>query len=335
MTDGGYNLVAAWRTVARGWSEFFHAPRDTRVCAIVRTAFAALVLVHWAVLYPDLELWYGENGVLPAAVAREDAGPLRWSLFWRLPETPATLEACFWIAVGNTVLLGAGLLPRLNAACLLVWLISFQNRNRFILDGEDTTMRLVALYLTLMPCGASWSANSLILRWWQRTTRPHPSPLPERDGNNSPSHLRPAWGLRLLQIQMAVIFLAAGLTKIGDDDWLNGTAMYYVARLDDYFGRFPTPAWLFDQPWSVALATWSVVLGELLVPVFIWFRQTRRFALAAAVLFHLANEWTMHLFLFHWLMIVGWLSFLEPGDWQWLARRRGQQTGNRGQETVS
>jgi uncharacterized membrane protein YphA (DoxX/SURF4 family) len=114
---------------------------------------------------------------------------------------------------------------------------------------------------------------------------------------------------------MAVVFLAAGLAKIGNGDWLDGTAMYYVARLDDYFGRFSTPAWLFDQPWSVALATWAVVLGELLAPIFIWFRQTRRWALAVAVLFHLANEWTMHLFLFHWLMLAGWLSFLEPSDW--------------------
>jgi len=324
MTNGGYNLVAAWRSLARGWHEFFHAPRDTRVCAIVRIAFAALVLVHWAVLYPDLELWYGENGVLPAAVAREDAGPLRWSLLWHLPETSATLQACFWIAVGNTVLLGVGLLPRLNAACVLVWLISFQNRNRFILDGEDATMRLLALYLMLMPCGASWSANSLLLRWWKGTQE-----------SQTERHVKPAWGLRLLQIQMAVIFLAAGLTKIGDDAWLDGTAMYYVARLDDYFGRLPTPAWLFDQPWSVAVATWSVVLGELLVPVCIWFRQTRRFALAAAVLFHLANEWTMHLFLFHWLMLVGWLSFLEPSDWQWLLRRERQERGDREQGDCS
>ena len=315
MNGGGYNLVAAWRSLARGWHEFFHQPLDTRVCAMIRIAYSAVVLIHWAVLYPDLELWYGERGVLPAAVSREIAGPDQWSLLWHLPATPGVLQACFWIAVANTVLLGIGLLPRLNAACLLVWLISLQSRNGFILDGEDTTMRLLALYLVLMPCGANWSANAALLRWFRGQGEPV----------ETTTHLRPAWGLRLLQIQMAVIFLAAGLEKVGDEAWLNGTAMYYVARLDDYFGRFPAPAWLFDQPWSVALLTWSVVLGELLVPVLIWFRQTRRWALAAAVLFHLANEWTMHLFLFHWLMLVGWLSFLEPSDWRW-AEVRGQRS---------
>jgi uncharacterized membrane protein YphA (DoxX/SURF4 family) len=308
MTRGGYDLAAAWRALARGWHEFFHQPLDTRVCASVRIAYAALVLVHWAVLYPDLERWFGESGVLPDAVSRDVAGPHQWSLLWWLPATPAATELCFWIAVAHTVLLGIGLLPRLNAACLLAWLISFQSRNWFILDGEDTTMRLLALYLVLMPCGASWSVNALLVRWWR----------PSSETGEAQSHLRPAWGLRLLQIQMAVIFFAAGLEKLGAEAWLDGTALYYVARLDDYFGRFPTPTWLFDNPWSVALLTWSVVLGELLVPVFIWFRQTRRWALAAAVLFHLSNEWTMHLFLFHWLMLVGWLSFIEPSDFAWL-----------------
>jgi len=320
--SGGYDLAAAWQALRLGWHEFFHTPLDTRTCALVRIAYACLVLVHWAVLLPDLDLWMGESGVLPREVSREVALSYQWSVLWHVPATSPALHACYWMAVANTLLLLVGILPRLNAACLLAWLISFQNRNSFILDGEDTLMRLVALYLVLMPCGASWSLDAHLARWWRADRRTeHCSVLPAA----------PAWGLRLLQIQMAVIFLAAGLEKAGDPAWLNGTATYYVARLDDYFGRFPTPAWLFDQPWSVACITWVVVLGELAVPVLIWFRQSRRWALAAAVLFHLGNEWTMHLFLFHWLMLAGWLSFAVPEDWTWAANRsenRGQKTAN-------
>jgi hypothetical protein len=306
--NGGYDLLAAVQALTRGWNDFFHQPQDTRICALVRVAFAALVLIHWIVLYPDLEMWYGESGVLPANVSREVAGANRWSLLWQLPATSTAIATCFWIAVAQTALVLIGLWPRLNAACLLAWLISFQNRNGFILDGEDTLMRLIALYLALMPCGASWSLGAWLAARWRSGKLQVPV-----------ERRRPAWGLRLLQIQMAVIFLAAGLEKAGDDSWLRGTAMYYVARLDDYFGRFPIPTWLFDRPWCVAFITWSVVLGELLVPVFVWFRQTRRWALTAAVLFHLGNEWTMHLFLFHWLMLAGWMSFLVPGDWAWIA----------------
>jgi hypothetical protein len=210
------------------------------------------------------------------------------------------------------VLLLVGLLSRVNAACVLVWLLSFHNRNVQILDGEDFVFRLIAIFLVLMPCGAAWSIDAWIVfglrRWWTGAAP-------------TTSYLRPAWGLRLLQIQMAVIFFSAGLYKLGTEAWFDGTAIYYVARLDDYFGKFPVPTWLFDTPWTVWLMTWGVVLGELLVPVFVWFRETRRLALLVAVLFHLSNEWTMHLFLFHWIMLVGWISFLQPGDFAWLRRR--------------
>jgi hypothetical protein len=42
----------------------------------------------------------------------------------------------------------------------------------------------------------------------------------------------------------------------------------------------------------------------------------------ALIAFHLANEWTMNLFLFHWLMVCGWLAFVSPDDFRWLVRWR-------------
>jgi hypothetical protein len=117
-----------------------------------------------------------------------------------------------------------------------------------------------------------------------------------------------------LQIEMAAMLFSAGLLKLAGSEWLDGTALYYVSRLDDFFGRFPTPAWAFDSPWLVAWMTWSVLLGELLVPWLIWFRETRRLCLAVVVMFHIANEWTMHLFLFHWIMLCGWMAFLTADD---------------------
>jgi hypothetical protein len=132
----------------------------------------------------------------------------------------------------------------------------------------------------------------------------------------------PGWGLRLMQIQMAVILLSTGLVKLQGETWINGTALYYVSRLDDFFGRFPVPAWLFDTPWIVVLLTWSVILVEVGVPIFIWFRETRRVCLAAIVLFHLASDWSMHLFLFHWLMLAGWIAFLTAEDFARLFKTR-------------
>ena len=120
---------------------------------------------------------------------------------------------------------------------------------------------------------------------------------------------------------MVLVFWSAGLSKINGSAWLHGTALYYVARLDDYFGRFPLPSWLFARAWCVALMTWTVLVTELCAPLFVWFRETRRWALLAVFALHLAMEYCMHLFLFNWVMLVGWVAFVE---WDDVAGRSGR-----------
>jgi hypothetical protein len=309
MNPGPWSLTSAVRALAGGWNGFFHRPCDARVCAAVRIVYAALVLVHLAVLWPDLDLWFADQGVLPLENARQATSAYSWTLFSWWPNTPDVIRACCWLMVGHTVALLFGFLPRLNALFLFVWLVSLQNRNDLILDGEDTLMRMLAFFLIWIPSGECWSLNAVIRKWITG----------KRAADNSrQAELQvPGWGLHLLQIEMALILFTTGLIKLSGKSWLDGTALYYVSRLDDTFGRFPIPAILFDTPWIVALLTWVVLTVELTIPLLIWFRETRRACLVALVAFHLTNEWTMNLFLFHWLMLCGWISFLAPDDFAW------------------
>lgn len=317
MSAAAWSLQATLRAASRGWHDFFHLPCDARVCAAVRIAYASLVLVHLATLYPDLDLWFTDQGVLPLEASREVSSPYAWSILAILPQTSVAVHACYWMAVAHASALLIGFLPRLNALVLFVWIVSFQVRNSLINDGEDCLMRLLGFFMIWLPSGQCWSVNAVLRRWWQSRSAfraPH-SAL-------ATGCLAPGWGLRLFQIEMAAMLFSSGLIKLGGEPWLNGTALYYVSRLDDLFGRFPVPAWLFDTPWIVAVITWGVVAAEVLIPLLIWFRETRIPCLLLLVAFHLANEWTMNLFLFHWLMLCGWLSFVLPDDFRWLRRSR-------------
>jgi hypothetical protein len=311
MNTAPASLKSAAKSFTASWHALFHEPCDARVCAAVRMAYALLVLIHLAVLYPDLDQWFTDGGLLPLDAARQVASPYAWSLLELFPGTSAVVHVCFWMTVAHAGALLVGLLPRVNAAFLFVWIVSFQNRNSLINDGEDTLMRMIGFLMIWLPSGRCWSVNALIRRWWRS------GHLTATSAAESNGCLAPGWALRLLQLEMAGMLFCTGLMKLAGEPWLNGTALYYVSRLDDHFGRFPVPAWAFDTPWLVALITWSVVLVELAVPTLIWFRETRLPCLLALVVFHLANEWTMNLFLFHWLMLCGWLSFLSPADFRW------------------
>ncbi|HEY2411074.1 MAG TPA: HTTM domain-containing protein [Pirellulaceae bacterium] len=309
MNPAPWNLRSTWAAFTRGWQRFFHEPCDARVCAAIRIAFASLVLIHFAVLYPDLDRFFTDKGVLPLEAALRIAHPYSLSILAYTPQTSAAIHICWLLAVAHAIALLIGLLPRVNALLLFAWIVSFQIRNDLIDDGEDVLMRMLSFFVILLPSGQCWSVNSLIRRWWHGTPT-----SPDR-------YLAPGWPLRLFQIEMAALFLSSGLIKLGGTMWLNGSALYYVSRLDDLFGRFYVPAWVFDTPWVVVCITWSVLLAETLAPFFIWFRETRLVCLIIVVFFHLANEWTMNLFLFHWLMLCGWISFVSPSDFSWGAKR--------------
>lgn len=301
MNAGGISFWQCWHSFAAGWNKFLHAPIDARRFALVRIGFALLILIYMAVLYPDLENWYGPAGLYSAEVDAEAALPQQWSVLRWLPtdaeQAGVWLHRLFWLHIACTLMLLVGFCSRVNALLVFVLLVSWQNRNPLILDGEDGVFRLVGFYLMLMPSGRAWSVD----RW-----------LFHRSADVCP--MAPAWSLRLLQLQMVVIFVAAAGFKLGGSAWLDGTALSYVVRLDDTFGRFRIPSLLFEIPLLVRLMTWTVVAVELIAPLFLWFRETRRWALLLIMLFHLSNEYAMCLFLFHWIMLVGWSTFLTGGD---------------------
>ncbi len=134
------------------------------------------------------------------------------------------------------------------------------------------------------------------------------------------------WPLRLFQIQITLIYASNAWNKLQGETWQNGTALFQVSRMTDYFGRGIIPDWLFDLPWLLQICTWSVLLLETLLPILLWIPSTRRYAVILGILLHLGIELTMNLFLFEWIMIVGLLSFLKTDRWIWpFALRENQR----------
>ncbi|MFN0021826.1 MAG: HTTM domain-containing protein [Pirellulaceae bacterium] len=294
------------------WNRFFHEPSDPRIPALIRMGVAGLLLVNLIAWFPYLEMWFGDTGVLPGDVWRnpdEQTSVLarQWSLLAMVPRGHFALQACFWIFALQSVCLLCGFASRFSAASVFVWLVSFQNRNQLILDGEDDVLRLISFFLIFMPLAEVWSVDA----WLRRRS----SKVKSGDATEPTyqSHCSP-WAQRMLQYVMVLVMLATGLWKLSGEHWRDGTALYYVARIDDLFGRFPVPHYLFDTPWTVRAMTWCVLYVELAIPFLIWVPKARRFALFVLLGFHLSNEWAMHLFLFHWIMLCGWMSFLKKED---------------------
>jgi hypothetical protein len=119
-----------------------------------------------------------------------------------------------------------------------------------------------------------------------------------------------AWGIRLIQIEMTAIYASTALCKIQGASWWNGTAVWFVSRLSDGYGR-ALPSSFFDIPWTSEIATWGTLFIEFLLPIALWIRPIRNYAILAGLALHLGIELSMNLFLFQWIMMLGLLSFID------------------------
>jgi len=282
------------RRLADRWEEFFFRPVDARFVDAFRIAYAAILLVDCVGYLPFVNMWWGVEGVVPFDVARTliDADTL--TIFTWLPQSDVLLWVCFGIFTAQAVALLLGYKARFQAVCVYIWLISFQHRLHLINDGEDKMLRIFGFLLIFMPIG----------RWLSIDSGARLSGPPQA----------PAWALRLVQFQTALVVFCAGWEKCLGASWQNGTAMYYVTRMNDFYGRFPAPDALLNSMTALKAMTWATLAVEIGLPLLVWFRPLTLPVVAAAVGFHLVIEYQMNLFLFQWLMILGWLTFLATAD---------------------
>ena len=286
-------ILRNFRSLSAAWNRFFFDPADPRTYAYLRIGFGCLLLINGAVLGPDWLRWFSDSGVLDRAAARAIMDPDTWSLFNWIPDSPAVLWACYAVFMGQALALTLGFFPRTQAVCLFIWLLSLHHRNSLIWDGEDLLLRLVCFLLIFMPLGASWSLGP-------RAKPPGQAYL---------------WQLRLLQIQLCFLYVSSVLSKLLGEAWRDGTAMYYAFHLDDFAGRADWLTGILEIVWILKLATWLTLAIEMLLVVGVWAPRMRLPTIVIGILFHLAIELALNLFLFQWLMILLISTHLRPQDW--------------------
>ncbi len=300
------NIRSALRSSRRAYDRFLFASCAPETCVVLRILFALLMLVYTVVWMRDGSFWFSDEGVLSVRSAQALLHECQWSLFFWVAGSPELVQFGLWMLLIHSVCLLLGCYSRVQAACIFFWLVSFQHRNPVICDGEDAVFRLFAFFFIFLPLDHTLSLSN---------RRPALAPQAGRAR---------AWGLRLIQIEMSLIYLSAAWCKYLGAPWRDGSALYYVYQMPDLFGRGPLPAWLLESEPLTRLATWSVIAIEALLPLGLWWRRTRTLAVFVGFGLHLTIEYSMHLFLFQWIMMVGLLSFVDfsylPGMWKRLTR---------------
>jgi len=297
---------------AERYERFFFAPCDARLLAVLRIGFATLVLAYALAMLPSARMLWSEDGMLPLSAVPVAAGGFVPTLLSLLPSSDVWLWTGYALLVLHAGLLLLGYRSRLQLLGLLIWLVSLQNRNPLVLNGQDALLRLIGVFLLGAPLGACWSFDRL---------------------RESEKAVAPYWPIRLLQLQIAVVMLSAGIWKLRGDDWTSGNALYYVTRLEGFWGNLPLPHSFVHSRSLLRVLTFGTLVLELSVPILIWTRRLRRASLVTALLFHAGLGYAMNLFLFAPIMMLGWCSFLERADFEDSSRLLRRLLGSRANQT--
>ena len=206
------------------------------------------------------------------------------------------------IATGTVTALftAAGLATRWSSATTTFALGTYLVASTTHLHNNRAYLFAILLGVSLAPAGRSFSLDRLIA---------------SRRGD-PPEETMGGWPLWLLRFQCSLIYAASGISKLVDPDWFGGTVTWGRVVGDEELVRASV---LPEQIQDLLLerdfhtfAAKAVVLTELFIAAGLWWRPTRWWAVAIAIVFHISIELSSDVQTFSYLAISVLVVWADP-----------------------
>lgn len=286
-----------WAAIERWLLE----PIDGRVQALVRISYALVSVAVLVELWPIRAALFGDDGI---SMRRPD---LLFYLPLKYAESTLAVSALMVAALVAAVLVALGLFTRVASIALYLWTYSYCVIGYPAESGYDAILRLTSFVMMFAPTCRVWSLDARLF------------------GRTEPQAMR--YPMRLLQVQLAIIYVCTVWVKAPDSYWRNGELMAYFMM--SMYSRMPWPEWAFWGRTSVLL-TWGTLLMEACIPLFLFNARTRRAGFVLGLLLHGGIAATSTIGMFSLAMLPLYAAFLTAEDVElaqrWIARLRKSPT---------
>ncbi|MBV9760799.1 MAG: HTTM domain-containing protein [Acidobacteriaceae bacterium] len=286
------------RSLADAWNRFFFEPQLPTPVSLFRILYGCCVVATLLLLRPDWLTWFGVRSWATLATIRQIEPGMRLNLFTVLPQDDRWIAALFWLFLLSATCLTAGFLTRLNTVIVFLCLTSIHQRNLYINHGGDTFLRVAGFFLIFAPAGAAFSIDRLLRI--------------KRGKEGADIEPKSPWAQRMIQFELALLYLTSAWWKSMGEPWVNGTALYYVTQLEE-IRRFPIPNWI-QHPVILKLGSWYALALESALGTLIWFKEFRYPLLLLGLLFHLCLEYALNIPMFQWDVLSAYVLFIDPAD---------------------
>lgn len=243
------------------WSGLFLAT-DGRMLGVFRAIFGFFMILE-SLYYLRIDL-PGKGLLAPKILFRYDY------LDFIQPLPAPLLHAVPYLMLGSAVFICIGWFTRVAAASFFVLNTYLLLLDKFIFNNHIYLFSLLALLFVLMDTDQCFSMRRSLSK-------------KIRD------NWVPAWNVRLLQLQIAIVYFYGGITKI-NPDWLlrHEPVITHLRILKEkgLAGEFIT-----DQ-WAILFFTYGGLLFDLIIPLLLFHKTWRWYALPAVFFFNIVNHIT-------------------------------------------
>lgn len=309
------------------WHRFWFTPQPASTLTVLRVALGVTTFCWGLSILVDLRTFYFDDGLLPAPNYRDHRlGLFQWFT------SDAAVVVVFVALMVSSVLVASGRLVRIAAPVLWLAMLTMQQGAPSALNAGDLLVRLWCTYFALFAVLTPSRFLSVPLFGNRRV-----------DGSRT-WPLAPNWFIRIVQIQLTVIYVDTVIAKVPGSTWREGTASLFALGLVD-FERFWIPDLLRENLAIGNVMTWFTLGLELSLPFLLWTKRTRRAAIVLGLSMHLGFDYAMRLGFFLWGIVIGYLGFVRPAESAkvlgWLSSRRRRRPppegglDNEGLETLA
>jgi hypothetical protein len=289
------------KDLLKAWDTFWFGNKDVYPLALFRVILGLVLLTMYSVRHMSVSLFYFDSGILPRELIGHVLPPFyRPPIMW-FPSSDIgaiLLHSSFLVGLLVMVL---GVFGRWFQVLLLGMHLMFIFRNPTVIYGADIITSFWLFYLCLSDSREYFSIWNIGRSVRNRTERKIPQI----------SSLLNSVSIRLIQLQLCIIYGYTGMEKLKGQPWWDGTALWNVmgntqlALMDFSF--------LMNFPLLIIIGTYFTVVFEVYFPALIWPKKIRPWVLLAGVALHVGIALTMGLVFFSAVMLSAYVLFLE-GD---------------------
>lgn len=275
------------------WDHFWFAPQSLLGLGFMRILLGATMVYLYSVRLMNMDYYTDQSWIARSQALEIMPEVYRphflwgfWPDTWNLP--------MHILLVGLLVLLTLGIGGR--GITWLAWLINaaFIQRNYSVNFGADIIANLFLFYMAFTQSCERLSIWNL----WRKKT------------NFNSSDILSSVMIRMMQIQISVLYAYTGWEKLKGLSWWDGTALWSVmanpqmTTMDFSFLR--------TVPWVIPIAAYLTILFEIYFPVMVMSQKTRYAWLCIGAMFHAGIGIFMGLGPFATTMLSTYFLFIDP-----------------------